>query len=112
MRVPLRGFLSLPRLWWRRNQNPRLLPCLLAVWAVWVTWITSLSQGCFAKAAFLERRPSFFYDRPHRCKKPRSLSNDNLGRRLYISDLGGKADFSRGLLTLGKDYLALVFAAC
>src|SRR4029079_19676595 len=29
------GFLSPPRLWWRRNRSQRLLPCLQAAWATW-----------------------------------------------------------------------------
>src|SRR5689334_15689799 len=39
-----RGFLSPPRLWWRRNRSQRLLPCLQAVWAAWATWTINPSR--------------------------------------------------------------------
>src|SRR5690242_1967601 len=43
------GFLSPPRLWWRRNRSQRLLPCLQAVWAAWATWTINRFTQATAK---------------------------------------------------------------
>src|SRR4029079_13909358 len=44
------GFLSPPRLWWRRNRSQRLRPCLLEeVWAAWATWTINRFTQATAK---------------------------------------------------------------